>query len=188
LQQGWLNPVRRIKQARDKTFAVLTANPIESLLVKGELLLRGAFAQSCASISPTPLLITSNEPDLRQGKASFSYFATMSQNPKDPNFLVDHQSVASLVAQLHEYFKDSQSHYEIERSHLVSRLDAASDEEAQKLSVQIRKLDAEISLFGVLRDSLSIADRVLHTRSVMNELGLDNKVYKMHDEAVAKQI
>lgn len=110
----------------------------------------------------------------------------MSQHQKDPSFLDEHQSVASLVSQLHEYFKDSQSHYEVERSHLVGTLEAASGEEEQKLLTEIRKLDAEISLFGVLSDALSIADRVLHTRSVMNELGLDSEIYRMHHDNTAK--
>jgi hypothetical protein len=99
---------------------------------------------------------------------------------KDPRFLVDHQSVASLVTQLHEYFKNSHSHYKIERSTLMSQLHAAEGEAEQNLLQEVRKVEAEISLFGVLSDALSIADRVLHTRTVMNELGLDNPVYKMH--------
>lgn len=110
----------------------------------------------------------------------------MSQNHKDPSFLDNQQSVASLVSQLHEYFKDSQSHYEVERSQLLGKLDAASGEEEQKLLTEIRKLDAEISLFGVLSDALSIADRVLHTRSVMNELGLDSEIYRMHYDNIAQ--
>lgn len=100
---------------------------------------------------------------------------------KNPKFLVDHQSVASLVNQLHEYFKNSHAHYEVERSHLISMLHAAADSEReQELQREILKVDAEISLFGVLSDSLSIADRIIHTRSVMNELGLDNPIYRMH--------
>jgi len=101
---------------------------------------------------------------------------------KDPRFLVDHQSVASLVTQLHDYFQNSHSHYEIERSTLMSQLHAVEGEAEQDLLQEVRKVEAEISLFGVLSDALSIADRVLHTRTVMNELGLDNPVYKMHYE------
>ncbi|XGV97035.1 MAG: hypothetical protein ACAF41_30475 [Leptolyngbya sp. BL-A-14] len=99
---------------------------------------------------------------------------------KDPCFLVDHQSVASLVTQLHDYFKNSHSHYKMERSTLMSKLHAVEGETEQDLLQEIRKVETEISLFGVLSDSLSIADRILHTRTVMNELGLDNPVYRMH--------
>ncbi|NJR65495.1 MAG: hypothetical protein HC772_09535 [Leptolyngbyaceae cyanobacterium CRU_2_3] len=100
---------------------------------------------------------------------------------KDPSFLVDHQSVASLVGQLHEYFKDSCSHYEIERSRIVSLLHSTTDEQKeQELMSTLRKVDTEISLFAVLSDALAIADRTLHTRITMNELGLDNEVYRMH--------
>jgi hypothetical protein len=103
-------------------------------------------------------------------------------NPSNnPKFLVDHQSVASLVNQLHEYFKNSHAHYEVERSQLISLLHAAPDSEReQELQCEILRVDAEISLFGVLSDALSIADRIIHTRSVMNELGLDNPIYRMH--------
>ncbi len=103
---------------------------------------------------------------------------------KDPKFLVDHQSVASLVNQLHEYFKDTHSRYEVERSQLISQLDLADGEREEQLHREICKVEAEVSLFGVLSDALSIADRILHTRSVMNELGLDNPVYRMHCEKV----
>ncbi|HIK17115.1 MAG TPA: hypothetical protein IGS53_17755 [Leptolyngbyaceae cyanobacterium M33_DOE_097] len=103
---------------------------------------------------------------------------------KDPKFLVDHQSVASLINQLHEYFKDSHAHYEVERSQLMSKLDTVDQERELELHRELRKVEAEISLFSVLSDALSIADRILHTRSVMNELGLDNPLYRMHCEAI----
>ena len=106
---------------------------------------------------------------------------------KDPRFLVDHQSVASLVTQLHEYFKNSHSHYEVERSTLMSQLHEADPDVEQTLLQEIRKLETEISLFGVLSDSLSIADRILHTRNVMNDLGLDNPIYRMHYDEDSKQ-
>ncbi|XHX80767.1 MAG: hypothetical protein RBJ76_12790 [Stenomitos frigidus ULC029] len=106
---------------------------------------------------------------------------------KDPRFLVDHQSVASLVTQLHEYFKNSHSHYEIERSTLLSKLHETEGDVEQTLLQEIRKVEAEISLFGVLSDSLSIADRILHTRTVMNELGLDNPIYRMHYDQDSKE-
>ncbi|MBW4658902.1 MAG: hypothetical protein KME15_09520 [Drouetiella hepatica Uher 2000/2452] len=100
---------------------------------------------------------------------------------KDPSFLTDHQSVASLIGQLHEYFKDACSHYEIERSHTASQLHAHQDEQkTQELMATLRRIDTEISLFAVVSDALSIADRVLHTRSTITELGLDNEVYRMH--------
>ncbi|PSB26949.1 hypothetical protein [Stenomitos frigidus] len=106
---------------------------------------------------------------------------------KDPRFLVDHQSVASLVTQLHDYFENSHSHYEIERSTLMSKLHAAEGVVEQELLQEIRKVETEISLFGVLSDSLSIADRILHTRTVMTELGLDNPVYRMHYDQDTKK-
>ena len=69
----------------------------------------------------------------------------------------------------------------------MSQLHEADPDVEQTLLQEIRKLETEISLFGVLSDSLSIADRVLHTRTVMNELGLDNPLYRMHYDEDSKQ-
>ena len=100
---------------------------------------------------------------------------------KDPSFLTDHQSVASLIGQLHEYFKDTCSQYEIERSHTASQLHAHQDEQkAQELMATLRQIDTDLSLFAVVGDALSIANRILHTHSTIAELGSDNEVYRMH--------
>lgn len=69
----------------------------------------------------------------------------------------------------------------------MSKLHDVEGDAEQALLQEIRKLEAEISLFGVLSDSLSIADRVLHARTVMNELGLDNPIYRMHYDEDSKQ-
>ncbi len=69
----------------------------------------------------------------------------------------------------------------------MSKLHDVEGDAEQTLLQEIRKLEAEISLFGVLSDSLSIADRVLHARTVMNELGLDNPIYRMHDQQGSKE-
>jgi len=69
----------------------------------------------------------------------------------------------------------------------MSKLHEAEGDVEQTLLQEIRKLEAEISLFGVLSDSLSIADRILHTRNVMNDLGLDNPIYRMHYDEDSKQ-
>jgi hypothetical protein len=107
-------------------------------------------------------------------------------NHKEPSFLAENQSVASLVAQLHNYFKNNYSHFKMERSAVLSRLDAAEGEAEQELLKELRKIDTELSLFGSLSDALSIADRLLHARSVMNELGLNSEVYMVHHKESEK--
>jgi hypothetical protein len=99
----------------------------------------------------------------------------------EPNFLADHQSVVSLIGQLHTYFKNSYSHYKIQQSNLVSQLESADDEAEQKLRQDIQDIQEELVIFGILADALSIADRMLHTRAVRNELGDAAGIYKMRE-------
>jgi hypothetical protein len=99
----------------------------------------------------------------------------------EPNFLADHQSVTSVISQLHNYFKNSYSHYKIQQGNLVSQLESADRETETQLRQDIDEIQEELVIYGILSDALSIADRMLHTRSVRKELGDDNGVYKMHD-------
>jgi hypothetical protein len=113
--------------------------------------------------------------------AVYSYIYMTPKELKDPSFLTHHQSIASLVGQLHEYFKNACSQHEIERSHASSQLHAnQEDQQAQELIAALRKMDAKISLFAVVGDALSIANRVLHSPSTVAELGSDNEIYRMH--------
>lgn len=96
------------------------------------------------------------------------------------HFLGDNQSIASVVAQLHEYFKNSYSQYKIKRSHLLSQLDAADGDEEQRLLKELHQVEEEFTVFGILSDSLSVANRVLHSRRVIDEIGKDDEVYKVH--------
>lgn len=102
---------------------------------------------------------------------------------KGPNFLADNQSVASVISQLHQYFKDSSAYSKIDRCYLMQLLESIEPEREHEVLKQIQKIDTEIALFGVLEDALSIADRVIHTQVAMTELGLDNNVYKMSHNA-----
>jgi hypothetical protein len=98
--------------------------------------------------------------------------------PKEPNFLAENQSVASLVAHLHHYFVNTHSHYKAEKSMLLSQVHGPSDPMSQQQSQDaLNKLEADIAIFGALSDALSVADRLLHARTVINELGLSNEVY-----------
>jgi hypothetical protein len=98
----------------------------------------------------------------------------------EPNFLADRQSVASVISQLHNYFKNSYSHYKIQQSNLVSQMEAADSETQKKLRQDIEEIQEELVIYGILSDALSIANRMLHTKEVRTELGDDNGVYKIH--------
>lgn len=98
----------------------------------------------------------------------------------EPGFLADRQSVATLVSQLHVYFKNTYSHYKIQQSNLVSQLEAADASGEQKIKQDIQEIQEELVIFGVLADALSIADRMLHAKEVRQELGEDSEVYKVH--------
>lgn len=107
---------------------------------------------------------------------------------KNLSFLDDGQSIASTVSQLHNYFKNAYSEQKIRRSQLVSRLEAAVGEEEQTIQTQLQQLDEALMLFGVLSDSLSTANRVLHSRTVADALGFEAEIYHVHLEDEAEQI
>lgn len=103
--------------------------------------------------------------------------------PKEPSFLAENQSVALMVSHLHRYFDNTHSHYKTEKSILISNLHGSIPPEEQKqVQEQLNKLETEIAIFGALSDSLSVANRLLHARTVINELGLNSEIYKAHHE------
>ncbi len=107
-------------------------------------------------------------------------------NSKEPSFLAENQSVTSLIAQLHNYFHNFYSHDKVARSTLISQMETAEGEQVLELQKQLRAIDEELALLGILSDSLSIADRLLHMRSVRRELGPTSGAYKTHHEQPSK--
>lgn len=103
------------------------------------------------------------------------------------NFLDDGQSIASTVSQLHHYFRTAYSRYKIKRSDLVSRLEGAEEAEAATVQTELQELDEALSLFGILADSMSVANRVLHTKAASTALGISSELYEIHLEDDAEQ-
>ncbi|MFM7426593.1 MAG: hypothetical protein ACKO7W_16625 [Elainella sp.] len=102
----------------------------------------------------------------------------MLPSPKEPNFLAENQSVASLISHLHHYFANTHSHYKAEKSMLLSQVHGSPDPATQQQSQDaLNQLEAEIAIFGALSDALSVADRLLHARTVINELGPNSGIY-----------
>lgn len=109
-------------------------------------------------------------------------------NSETLNFLDDGQSIASTVSQLHHYFKTTYSRFKIKRSDLVSRLEYADAEQLPIVEAELHELDEALSLFGILADSLSVANRVLHTEVAAKTLGIAAELYQIHLEDEEEQL
>lgn len=103
------------------------------------------------------------------------------------NFVPNNQSIASLINQLYQYFKDSSTYCQIDRSTLMNLLESVEPERETEVLKQIQKLDTEIALLEVLRNSLSIADRIIHTKAAIVQFGLDSEVYTKKPDATSHQ-
>lgn len=104
------------------------------------------------------------------------------------SFLDDGQSIASTVTNLHHYFRTTYSRYKIKRGDLVSRLEAADPDTIAAVQEEIRQIDEALALFGILSDSLSVANRVLHTETVAKTLGIETQLYDVHLETEDEQL
>jgi len=97
------------------------------------------------------------------------------------NFLDDGASIASTVSQLHHYFKTAQSRYKLKQGHLLNRVHVDAKETVQ-VQENVQHLEEVIALFGILTDSLSVANRVLHSEAIAQIIGSDADVYQIHLE------
>jgi hypothetical protein len=100
------------------------------------------------------------------------------------NFLDDGASIASTVSQLHHYFKTTHSRYKVQQGNLLNRVHVDARETAE-VQENLQHLEEVIALFGILTDSLSVANRVLHSEAIAQIIGSDADVYQIHleDEA-----
>ena len=99
---------------------------------------------------------------------------------KKPQLHIENNSVISLVSELHAYFKDSQSYYQVSQGEIISQLEASDDEKKeQQLKKKLREANEKIAYFRVLNDAFSIADTVLHTEAMIAEFGPEQKAKKV---------
>lgn len=103
------------------------------------------------------------------------------------NFLDDGESIASTVSQLHHYFKATHSRYKLKQGNLLNRVHVDAKETAQ-VQADVQHLEEVIALFGILTDSLSVANRVLHSEAIAQIIGADADVYKTHLEDEAERM
>ena len=91
------------------------------------------------------------------------------------NASIGNLSVITAVTELHNRFKNAQSHYATIRGNLLSQLEEMSDgQDASGLKEELGKVTEKIDYFRVLSHSLSIADTVLHTEAMIEEFGPDS--------------
>ena len=94
---------------------------------------------------------------------------------KKPEFGLEH-SVISIVSELHSYFRDLQSFYKIAQGDAVSKLESTYDKQKQEeLQAKLKEINEKIDYFHVLNNAISIADVVLHTEAMIEELGEKKK-------------
>lgn len=107
-------------------------------------------------------------------------------NTDNLNFLDDGESIASTVSQLHHYFKTTHSRYKLKQGSLLNQVHVDAKETAG-VQESVQHLEEVIALFGILTDSLSVANRVLHSEAIAQIIGSDADVYQIHLEDEAEQ-
>ncbi len=106
---------------------------------------------------------------------------------KKLSFLDDGQSIALTVSQLHSYFENTCSTYQIKHGQLINKIRSSQEERSSLYQEELERLSEEISLFSVLRDALSIADNLLHSSTMIKAIGADAEVFQIHQEDEAEQ-
>jgi hypothetical protein len=109
----------------------------------------------------------------------------MAMNTNRLSFLDDGQSIASTVSQLHHYFKQAHSRYTIKQSELINRVHG--EPTTEQLQQDLQQIEEATALFGVLMDSLSVANRILHSTAIAQLIGTESEVYQIHLESEAEQ-
>ena len=88
-----------------------------------------------------------------------------------PKFGLSDYSPIQVASALHAYSRDMQSYYKIERGHLLSKLDAISDEaELTQIKAALQLIDQKMEYFHILNNAASTVDAVLHSPSVVADL------------------
>jgi hypothetical protein len=89
---------------------------------------------------------------------------------KKPEFAFQEHSVISLVTEMHNYFKDLQSFYQISKGELLSKIEAENNEKKVKeLQIKLKEINQKMDYFRVLSHAVSIADTVLHNEIMIEE-------------------
>ncbi len=89
---------------------------------------------------------------------------------KKPELAIADQSVLSLVTELHNYFRDMQSYYQIQHGQVLSQLEANSDPATENaLQEELKAVNEKITFFHVINNAISTVDTVVHTEKMIAE-------------------
>lgn len=89
---------------------------------------------------------------------------------KKPELAIADQSVLSLVTELHSYFRDMQSYYQIRHGQVLSKLEANSDPATETaLQEELKAVNEKITFFHVINNAISTVDTVVHTEKMIAE-------------------
>jgi len=89
---------------------------------------------------------------------------------KKPEFSFKDEPVISLVTELHSYFRDYQSYYEISKGELLSVSEKITDQEkVAELQQKLQEVNEKIEDFRILGHAFSIASTLLHSESMIAE-------------------
>lgn len=87
-----------------------------------------------------------------------------------PQWTITEQSVLALTSEMHNHFRNLQSHYKVIKGDLLSQIESASEQTKIKdLENQLREVEEKLILFHVLNNSISSVDVVLHTPKMIAE-------------------
>ncbi len=83
---------------------------------------------------------------------------------KRPEFPFTEHTVQSLITELHSYFRDLQSYYNIRKGALLSQMETVTDPQiTQEIREKLADIDQKMLYFHILNNSISTVDSVIHT-------------------------
>jgi hypothetical protein len=89
---------------------------------------------------------------------------------KRPEFAIVNHSIFSVVSEMHAYFRDLQSYYQIAHGKLLSDLESCHDPAlTADFQQKLETVNQKLSFFHVLNNSISTVDTVLHTDTMIRE-------------------
>jgi hypothetical protein len=90
---------------------------------------------------------------------------------KKPLFDISNASPIEVATALHSFSRDMQSYYKIAHGQLLSKLDQTEDEtELANIKAELQTVNQKMEYFHVLNNAASIANTVLHSPAMIEEL------------------
>jgi hypothetical protein len=88
---------------------------------------------------------------------------------KKPQYNLD-TPIISVVSELHSYFRDLQSYYQIAKAAILGKIEGCHDQQLlTELQAELKEINRKIDYFHVLNNNISSADVILHTEEMIKE-------------------